>query len=165
MEDSFIAHPTELYLRWLQGGLYKGPPGVAFQFGRRAMALELITVYRTLEALDDGDVMHLGIPEALSLIQTLLIDQGLWDSANELYDELCEWRRVRLEPVDEPARVGLASDASAPAKSPPPAGDTRALPPLGQTRGLPSASLGEPESAAGGGAVYEGYRRERPHPD
>jgi hypothetical protein len=77
------------YMQW-----EKAP--VAFDYGRLALGLEVVTLIRTLESLPVvNDAEREG---TVACLATLLREQGLED-AYEVYDRLNDWRRVRFEPL------------------------------------------------------------------
>ena len=103
---SFMSNPTHVLEQYLTS-VVGVELGGQFDMGRLAMALELITVLKALEqeyvALAPGT-----LAELISVVQTLLIDQGVADTALEWYDGLSEWRRPKFVPY------GNAPDASQP---------------------------------------------------
>lgn len=104
MSDSnYMARPTEVLEEFLSSPSSSSrPEGLEWQngwaHGRMATALELVGVTRLMEARDALSelVTPVGRTECVSLVTTMLTDLGLWEQANELYDTLCEWRRLRF---------------------------------------------------------------------
>jgi hypothetical protein len=82
---------------------------LGFQLGRMSMALEIITQIKALEELR-AIASDLGRAEAVSALDTLLLDCGMRDVAYEMYEKLNGWRRPAFSP--EPERGGI-SDAGA----------------------------------------------------
>lgn len=67
------------------------------KLGRLAMAMEIITVAKILEAhqlLAENEQM-------IAVLQTLLRDQDLMDPALEYYEGLSEWRRIKIDAACE----------------------------------------------------------------
>jgi hypothetical protein len=96
MPEDFMARPTDDYVSYLAAR--RGEPELVVRNsllrGRIAMGLEVVTVIRLLE--DHGDLVTYS-EEAISILQTLLNDQGLAEMAYETYERLSEWRRVKLD--------------------------------------------------------------------
>jgi hypothetical protein len=88
-DDAFIDRPTEVYRQWLSrtGNIRED---VGFEEGRLAMAMEIITVRRSLQAVG------MLTTEMVSTLDALLADQGLIDTAEAMYEELAEWRRPKF---------------------------------------------------------------------
>jgi hypothetical protein len=100
MASEYMQRPTPVLMRVL------GISGMdtSFQAGRLAMALEIVTVIRTLD-----EIPSIMSPTETSVVQsvltTLLNDQNLgW--AFGFYDELSANRRVAFAP--EPSREGIS---------------------------------------------------------
>jgi hypothetical protein len=74
-----------------------------FDMGRLSMALEIITVIRTLED-ELVPMLALQRQETISVLETLLNDQLLADRAMEYYDRLSLWRQPVFLPSPEPVR-------------------------------------------------------------
>jgi hypothetical protein len=89
----YMMRPTQVMVRFmLTAGL---KPPMEFHLGRTAMALEVLTVIKTLED-DRVPMLALQREETISVLTTLLLDQDLWESATEWYEKLAEWQRVKL---------------------------------------------------------------------
>jgi len=144
--SSYMARPTEV----LEAYLRRFPvsePRSWYQFGRLAMALEITTVVKTLEAYE---TIARQAPEIVSVLQTLLREQGLEREAGTWYDALNAWRAPRFSPVPEDtdasghltsrpdaahaSPVGGLQDAVALAEG------TRARQDSGQSQDLPSTA-------------------------
>jgi hypothetical protein len=106
------------------------PRNQFYQTGQLAVALELLTVIKTLteiEGLED--------PTTASVVQTLLSDLGLLDDALELYEALGEVNVTRLVslPLHEPSLVDSAdvgadlTDVSGPSAPPRTASQVRRI--------------------------------------
>lgn len=75
----------------------------SFELGQLAMALEIVTLIRSLEALPV--VSDLGRQEAITALHTLLVEQGIEDLAYEWYDFLSASRRPRFVPEHVPRGI------------------------------------------------------------
>lgn len=90
---TFLARPSDTLWSFL-----KASHGVDawcerwYQYGQLAMALEMITLIKSVEYLPV--VTDVGRAEITSAMQTLIEDMGLSDLAWEMYERLGEWRRV-----------------------------------------------------------------------
>ena len=94
---SYMARPTEV----LEAYLRRFPvsePRSWYEFGRLAMALEVTTVVKTLEAYE---TIARHAPELISVLRTLIREQGLEGEAETWYDALSSWRAPRFSPVPE----------------------------------------------------------------
>lgn len=89
-EEAFIKRPTSVYRTWLLS--MAAPEG--FREGQLAMAMEIITVRKSLQAV--GIIAE----SAASMLDSLLLDQDLLDEAEELYEMLNEWRLTKFTAVD-----------------------------------------------------------------
>jgi hypothetical protein len=92
----FLARPTVVLRQFLEQE-HDLKPRREFYLGRLSMALELITVIRTLED-ELVPMLALQRAETISVLQTLLQDQGLAEQAMQWYDALSLWRQPRFEP-------------------------------------------------------------------
>lgn len=88
---SYISRPTQVLKDFLeqQQGL---KPRMEFTLGRLAMALEMITVIKTMED-ELVPMLSLQRNEIISVLQTLLRDQDLAEPAMEWYEALTLWRQ------------------------------------------------------------------------
>jgi hypothetical protein len=88
--EAYIARPTHVYRAWLSrtGAIRED---VGFEEGRLAMAMEIITVRRSLQAVG------MLTTEMVSTLDALLADQGLIDTAEAMYEELAEWRKPKFK--------------------------------------------------------------------
>jgi predicted nucleic-acid-binding protein len=64
----------------------------SFELGRTAMALEIMTIIRILEEYE----LIAEHEQMISVLQTLLRDQGLEDRATAWYEMLNEWRKPKF---------------------------------------------------------------------
>jgi hypothetical protein len=97
-ELSYIMRPSEVFKLYLSEKM--SVPEDAIQYGMLAMALEIVTVIKTLEALPTTAVGTR--EETISVLHTLLRDVGLDLYAYEWYERLNDWRRPSFVPVHEP---------------------------------------------------------------
>ena len=96
---SYIMRPSEVFKLYLSEKMSVSPDGI--QYGMLAMALEVVTVIKTLEALPTTSVGTRS--ETISVLHTLLQDVGLDVYAYEWYERLDEWRRPTFVPsVEQP---------------------------------------------------------------
>lgn len=95
-DEAYMARPTEVYRAWLSrtGAIRED---VGFEEGRLAMAMEIITVRKSLQAVG------MLTTEMVSTMDALLADQGLIDTAERMYEELCEWRKVKVVASSQPS--------------------------------------------------------------
>lgn len=82
----FMRNPTEV----LKG--YMAEKGLTFEHGRLAMAMELLTEIKILEQLPLTDRTI----ELTAMLQAMLVDQGLIDSAELWYERLDAWRQPKF---------------------------------------------------------------------
>ena|SRR5215471_6988858 len=107
--DDYIARPTEVLMAYMQWG--KPPPG--YDWGRLALALEVVTLIRTLERIPVvNDAERQG---TIATLHTLLREQGLED-VYDAYERLAEWRRVKFVPDDFAFSPQASASAVAPAQ-------------------------------------------------
>jgi hypothetical protein len=92
------------YLEQVQGL----KPRMEFTLGRLSMALEMITVIKTIED-ELVPMLTLQRHEVISVLQTLLKDQDLAEPAMEWYEALTLWRQPVFVRPD--AGLGAISDA------------------------------------------------------
>jgi len=105
MAQEFIKNPTETVRALLKIDVANG----AFSAGRLAMALEVVTVIRTLEEIP-SIMQPRESAVVISVLQTFLVDQG-FDWCYRTYDELSASRRPTFVP--EPSLSSIA-DADGP---------------------------------------------------
>jgi hypothetical protein len=104
-----MKRPTQVLLKIIKLG-----DAESFQAGRMAMALELITVIKTLE---DHPIMDFTETRAVvNVLRTLIVDQDL-TSAYEVYDRLDELRKPVFVPVSD-AEALQSGDSSSQGASP-----------------------------------------------
>lgn len=95
MSEIFIARPADLLRRQMGP---RGEQAAWFEAGMMAMALEILTVIKTVESLpivDEG-----ARQETVSVLHTLLMDLDVMEKADELYARLNEARKPKF--VAEP---------------------------------------------------------------
>jgi hypothetical protein len=86
--------------------------GAAFDYGRMAVALEIVTAIRTLEdpVLGEGAVLNsVARWEVIGSLEGLLANMGVATRAYDVYETLAEWRKTRLVPAS-PAGVSPQVD-------------------------------------------------------
>jgi len=160
IDFTYIMRPSEVFKQYLGigGGVTSEDQ---FQYGMLGMALEIVTVIKTLEALPTTSVATRN--EVISTLHTLLQDLHLDEHAYIWYDRLNDWRKPRFIPhlpdgaslspelehivgADVPPLPELPALASRLASDlgPEPAPEhTDAQPDDGQTTDQPSASSDE----------------------
>lgn len=88
---SFIKNPSDVFWQAVRASITdRGDYGL----GRLSMALEVVTLIRSLEALPV--VTDLGRSEAISALHTMLVEQQMDEMAYEWYERLAEWRKPKL---------------------------------------------------------------------
>jgi hypothetical protein len=113
--------------------------GKEYEYGRLSLALEILTVVKTLED-ERVPMLALQRAETISVLRTLLVDQGMDTMAETWYDFLVEWRQPKFvaEGVSVPASADVTlQDALALAES------TRAELDERQSLALPSGESDE----------------------
>jgi len=122
--------PSEVFKLYLSGKVNTDKD--SYQYGMLAMALEIVTVIKTLEALP---VTSVGTrEESISVLHTLLQETGLDIYAYEWYERLDDWRRPKFVPDAELPHSGPSAEQ---------------LPPMSTSRAslLASQLLAEQETA------------------
>jgi hypothetical protein len=99
---SYMASPTAVMRTFYERKGHVIDP-VAREVGRMEMALELLTVAKTLTDVD---------PHVCAAIETFLEEVIGLDRVIEVYDALCVWRRVRFVAVSPGAELPDTDDAS-----------------------------------------------------
>lgn len=94
--EGVIKNPSEVLESWLESEGFQR----SYLWGRVAMALELITVKRTLEAYGEA-MMDFEREQIISVLDTFMVSQGVANRAYELYEWLLEWRKLKFIAVDE----------------------------------------------------------------
>ena len=92
MSAVFMSHPTTVLRQWL---MQETPLGVVerdFNLGRLAMALEVLTQIKILHDLPLTELSA----HVEGALQALLIDQGLMDDAEKVYEKLDAWRAPKF---------------------------------------------------------------------
>lgn len=118
MDDAiFIKDPSKVLWQYLQT---KRRPMVRelYEYGKLAMALEIITVVKTLDSLPV--ISELGRQETVSVLQTLLTDMGLDELAYDVYEQLNEWRRPKFDAYVEDLYARASELGTPSGGSPPP---------------------------------------------
>jgi hypothetical protein len=136
--------PSDVFKKFLDYDLRGHDWQGGYQAGVMAMALELITVAKTIEALPADDP---GIPEEIiSTIYTLLNGMDLTEQATLWYERVSDWRRPKFV-GDEPSPVGIA-DAEQLSLLPDRESVSSPVSPLGAAARLrkPHATLGSDQS-------------------
>lgn len=109
---SYMQNPTETLVEYLTRMGWLQVRDRQFRLGRLSLALEVITVIKTLED-ERVPTMALSKEETISVLQTLLQDCGLAEEAMEWYDRLSEWRRPKFVAENGPS-PSRTSDALPP---------------------------------------------------
>lgn len=130
-----IKNPSEVLKKWV-GRV----DARSFQLGRVSMALEITTVVRSLELYGQamGDFER---EQIVSVLQTLLREQGLDETAEVIYERLAKWRR--LQAIDVSADDADASPHEEPEDEPALGGRRFSLPYSDQSLDPPSTSRPE----------------------
>jgi hypothetical protein len=106
--EDFIKDPTDVFRQWIaRNGLQSNDP---LWSGRLAMALEIMTLQRLLDYLQ----LESEHEQTISVLQTLLQDQGIAEAATQWYERLSEWRRVKIVRADEHVPSERASPSGGP---------------------------------------------------
>jgi hypothetical protein len=112
MSESFMKDPSFVWLRYLEVvHSHKLKGRLPFDYGRVAMGLELVTKIKMLESLPV--TTEFGRQESISVLHTILVEQGLAESIYDLYDKLNDWRKPKIlsdAPLPGPSRAST-SDA------------------------------------------------------
>jgi hypothetical protein len=109
--SEFIRDPSKVLLAYL--GATEGVTAERkrwFEYGVVAVALEVITQIRALEAIPMST--EYGTAQAVSALHTLLTEMDLSIEAHELYEQLSRWRRPAFVPGasrHEPSRLEIVS--------------------------------------------------------
>jgi hypothetical protein len=148
-DSHYMKDPSDVFKKFLEYDLRSHEWQGGYQAGVMAMALELITVAKTIEALPSENP---AIPEEIiSTIYTLLNGMDLTEQASVWYDRVADWRRPKFV-GDEPSLVGIAdvgqlslpldpehaSSRVSPLGAAARLGTLHAVPDYGQSPGLPS---------------------------
>lgn len=132
----FMSRPTDVLRSYMAThGFPEGEADDLLRMGRIAMALEILTVVKVLE---DHQLMaeH---EQMISVLMTLLVDQGLLGIGEEYYAELSEWRRIKADEVSVSAHGVHASEPGVRLHVVPPPDSTDALHGSDQTKDPPSS--------------------------
>jgi hypothetical protein len=142
----FIENPSRVLTAYLKAkGLKSAYCHPAYDCGRLAMALEIITQIKALESLPV--VSDLGRQEAVTALYAVLTETGFEDEAYRWYEMLGEWRRPKFQGipvvVDEHVPPGIvllvgppSEDQPASEESSPGGGPERGPAPLGKPPSL-----------------------------
>jgi hypothetical protein len=104
---TFILRPSDIFAKFLH---LRGSDELHYQCGMLAMALEILTLIKTFEALPA--VSQQAREETVSSLRTLLVDLDLDDHAEVWYERLNEWRKPKLLPVADVPDELLHGDAA-----------------------------------------------------
>lgn len=107
MTEEYMTHPT-LELLKAVGGL-DNHEEQAFKLGRLSIGLEIVTVIRSIDGLELLDERTTAT--VVSVLETLLVDQGLAPAVTKIYNMLSAMRRPVFVPVFEQPDSEDASDA------------------------------------------------------
>jgi hypothetical protein len=102
MAEEYIRNPTTVMQRLLRDALRDE---ASFWYGRLAMALEVITLIKTLEEVPGTSLTEAGRQETVSTLVTFLRDQGFDDVAYKQYEVLNDWRKLKFEPSSSSLRA------------------------------------------------------------
>lgn len=105
----FLARPTVELRKFLKFSSLE--QWRAFESGRLAMALEILTVVKTLED-ERVPMLALQRAEIISVLETLLVDQGLDEVADRWYGWLGKFRQPKFVPIGNKPSDENASVAS-----------------------------------------------------
>jgi len=102
-----MANPTQVFKEYLQEHHELEPDRVlrTLRWGRIAMGLEIVSLIRLIE---DHSILA-SKEETISVLRTLLQDQGLEDISLRWYERLSDWRKPKFSVIDG----GASDDASA----------------------------------------------------
>lgn len=116
-----------------------------FDLGRVAMAMEILTVVKTLEGAVGSSLLALEREEIISVLLTLVRNQDLEEVANAWYDYLSKARRLSFVAVasEDELRDARVSAFEAQLRALPPPLDSDESPPPDRTPLGPSDVLGE----------------------
>lgn len=108
---AFIAHPTDTLKEYVRADGSR-VDDFSWHLGRMSMALEILTQIYVLEEFRPIST-DIGRNEAISALWTLLIDCGLDQPAQEMYELLGRWRQLRFvsEQHAHEHEANAASDA------------------------------------------------------
>ncbi len=112
MDDHYMADPSNVFKSFLEYNHRSQQWRAGYQAGVMAMALELITVAKTIEALPSPDPV---VPEEIiSTIYTLLNGMDLTEQATLWYERVSDWRRPKFvgEHAVAPSGVALVGQLS-----------------------------------------------------
>jgi hypothetical protein len=91
-ENDIIRDSTSI----LRSGVSNGVELGLFELGRVAMALEIETTARLLEGVIGDSLMYSSKDEVVSVLRTLLRDQGLDETVTDVYEAMIEDRRLKF---------------------------------------------------------------------
>lgn len=103
---SFIHEPTAVLVKNLGQSLRDE---TSFWYGRLAMALEVVTLIKTLEDVPGTSATETGRQETIAVLQGFLKSQGFDELAYKHYDVLNEWRRLKFVAYHELSPSAIAS--------------------------------------------------------
>src|SRR5262245_35579115 len=105
----FIAEPTRVLQQYLRE--HQSQPMSLWDAGRLSMALEILT---TVEVLEFATPVVGASPDPVNVLRTLLADVGMLDDAEEWYELLNVWRRVKFVPASDDVRLHSVSSEQSP---------------------------------------------------
>ena len=122
MGSEYMIDASGVYADYLRAKIIAGDSDYygyhnAESVGKMEVALDLITLVRTLEDPGIGEVMAYAKGEnqyAANAMRMFLQQVELWDDADRLYDRLCLWRKTRFLP-----EVKIIEDATGASRSDP----------------------------------------------
>lgn len=116
MAAVFMSHPTTVLLQYLskEDQVRRIGKKSPFEWGRLAMALEILTQMKILQSLPLTDLTI----QLESAFQALLVDTGMMDEAERWYEKLDAWRTPRFIAESPIPRTSRAFGASSVAASP-----------------------------------------------
>lgn len=144
----YMSRPTEVLKTYLKeydliGGTRKNSGWI---LGRLSMALEILTVIKTLED-ELVPMLTINRSETISVLRTLLRDLDFEETAEEWYERLCEWRKPTFVSVPFAGLEGPVSPSSEqrePDDDHPPLQGRSVRLPLHQSQVLPSVESVQP---------------------
>jgi hypothetical protein len=103
VDDEFMARPTDVFVSYLARRFHKSESSIVsmLRIGRIAMAMEILT---TVQVIEDHSVIASKY-ETIAVLETLLRDQGLDESAEQWYEFLARWRTIKFHDAVADASV------------------------------------------------------------
>jgi len=130
-EERVLVNPHEVFVSYLgsvSGAWRHGGP----RLGQISIGLQIETRRRLIAGAVGNSLLHLSKEEVVSVLQTLLVDLGLWDEVQEWYVRLLDWQdqgRRRHVPIADAdgvyaGHVAPLSDPEGPGHGPAPEQDS-----------------------------------------